>query len=305
VAHNWTADIDLTATDAATLIAQQFPSLAPVRLQPLGVGWDNAAFLVNESMVFRFPLRQAMAALLLRETEILPRLAPELPLPIPNPQYVGAPTAAYPFAFAGYPLLPGRTADQRPPSLTERAALAPVLAGFLAALHRIPVDAATRRWAPGDEITRADMVRRAPPLRDRLIANAAALDPEAIATLVAQVDDLATTPPAAATCWVHGDLYARHLLLDAANHLTGVIDWGDAHLGDPALDLSIAYSFLPAPARRTFIAAYGDADPALWRRARFRAIHYGATLTEYGTSVGDHAIKEVGLDALRFALEER
>lgn len=304
MSQQWAADIHFTAADAAALIEQHFLALAPVRLTPLGAGWDNAAFLINETIVFRFPLRQAMAALLLRETEILPRIALYLPLPIPDPHYIGAPTTAYPFAFAGYPLLAGRTADQQPPSLPERAKLVPALAGFLAALHRIPVDEETRRWAPGDEITRADMVRRAPPLRDRLTANAAALAPEEVAALIALVDDLATTPPARTTCWVHGDLYARHLLLDEANRLAGVIDWGDTHLGDPALDLSIAYSFLPAPARRAFIAAYGDTDPAIWRRSRFRAIHYGATLTEYGVAVGDHAIKEIGLDALRFALEE-
>lgn len=304
MSQEWTADIHLTATEAAWLIEQQFPALAPVRLTPLGVGWDNVALLINEALVFRFPLRQAMAALLLREVEVLPRLAPHLTLPIPNPQYVGAPTAAYPFAFAGYRLLPGRTADQQPPSPPERAALAPTLAAFLKALHRLPVDATTRIRVPGDEITRADMVRRAPQLRDRLAANAAALAPESVAQLIALVEALATTPPAPETCWVHGDLYARHLLLNEANHLTGVIDWGDAHLGDPALDLSIAYSFLPAPARRVFIATYGNTDPAIWRRARFRAIHYGAIFTEYGVTVGDHAIKEVGLDALRFALEE-
>lgn len=305
MSREWTADIHLTVAEAAVLIEQQFPALAPVRLKSLGVGWDNAAFLINEALVFRFPLRQAMAALLLRETEILPRLAPHLPLSIPNPLYVGAPTAAYPFAFAGYPLLPGRTADQQPPSLTDRVALAPTLAAFLKALHRLPIDSETRHWAPGDEITRADIVRRAPPLRDRLQVNAAALAPQVIATLITLVDDLATAPPAPETCWVHGDLYARHLLLDEADQLTGVIDWGDTHLGDPALDLSIAYSFLPPPARRIFIAAYGDIDPAVWRRARFRAIHYGAILTEYGAAVGDEAIKGVGLDALRFALEER
>jgi len=291
--------------DAAMLIGQQFPALAPVRLTTLGAGWDNAAFLINDTLVFRFPLRQALASLLLREAEILPRLTPHLPLPVPNPEYIGVPTTAYPFAFAGYRFLPGRTADQQPPSMPGRTDLAHALAKFLAALHRIPLDTETRRWAPGDEITRADMVGRAPGVGARLTANAAALAPEQVAALIALVDDLATTPPARETCWVHGDLYARHLLLDDGNRLTGVIDWGDAHLGDPALDLSIAYSFLPTQARRIFIAAFGDTDPAIWRRARFRAIHYGATLTEYGATVGDHAIKDLGLDALRFALEER
>ena len=66
-------------------------------------------------------------------------------------------------------------------------------------------------------------------------------------------EELAQTPSSdAPLCWVHGDLYARHLLLDDHKKLCGVIDWGDVHLGDRALDLSIAYSFLPAEARLCF-----------------------------------------------------
>ncbi len=301
--REWDADVQLTAEEAAALIAGQFPALAPVSLAPLGVGWDNVAFLVSERAVFRFPRRRIAAGLLAREARILPLLAPHLPRPIPAPEYIGAPTSLYPYAFAGYPFLPGRTTDRRPPARGARIPLALDLATFLKALHAIPLDAATRRWAPGDEITRADMVRRAPQVQARLIANAAALAPPAVAALCATIDDLATTPAAREPCWVHGDLYARHLLLDEADRLAGVIDWGDAHLGDPALDLSIAYSFLPAAARRAFIAAYGDADAATWRRARFRAIHYGAILAEYGAAVGDGAIRTLGVDALYFVGE--
>lgn len=302
--QQWDADIALDAAAAAALIAAQFPALAPVALTTLGVGWDNVAFLTNERVVFRFPRRQIAAGLLEREARILPLLASHLPAPIPAPQYVGTPTPTYPFVFAGYPLLPGRTADERPPTLAGRAALAGELAAFLRTLHTVPLDAATRAWAPGDEITRADMQRRAPQLIARLTANAAGLAADRIARLCATVTELATTPAAPATCWVHGDLYARHLLLDGADHLAGVIDWGDIHLGDPALDLSIAWTFLPRPARALFRARYGLADDAAWRRARFRAIHYGATLSEYGASVGDEAIRTLGLTALDLAGDE-
>ena len=43
----WDADTELSAQAAGELIAAQFPSLAPVRLELFGVGWDNAAYLVN------------------------------------------------------------------------------------------------------------------------------------------------------------------------------------------------------------------------------------------------------------------
>src|SRR5918911_1437267 len=96
----WKADVDLTPERAASLIERQFPALAPARLEPLGIGWDNAAYLVNGNLVFRFPRRQMGAGLIEREARILPLLAPHLPLPVPVPRFVGRPAGEYPFPFA-------------------------------------------------------------------------------------------------------------------------------------------------------------------------------------------------------------
>src|SRR5205807_941090 len=118
--------------------------------------------------------------------------------------------------------------------------------------------------------------------------------------LVGMVERLAKAAPHnAPPCWVHGDLYSRHLLVNESGMLCGVIDWGDVHLGDPALDISIALSFLPPKARPEFEAAYGPIDETAWDRARFKAIWYGAPLIEYGMDVGDEAIRNAGVDALR------
>src|SRR5919205_987889 len=106
----WDADIQITEDAATRLIAEQFPQLAPVQAVVLGVGWDNLALLVNARWVFRFPHREVAGDLLEREVRILPLLAPRLPLPIPVPAFAGAPTVDYPYVFAGYALLPGRTA---------------------------------------------------------------------------------------------------------------------------------------------------------------------------------------------------
>ena len=58
---------------------------------------------------------------------------------------------------------------------------------------------------------------------------------------------------------VHADLGPEHLLV-REGRLAGVIDWGDARLGDPALDYSW---LLHGP------FAFWDVDPDLRRRARF------------------------------------
>ncbi len=82
----------------------------------------------------------------------------------------------------------------------------------------------------------------------------------------------------------------------------GVIDWGDAHLGDPALDLSIALSWLPPADRPAFMVAYGDIDEATWRRARFRAIHYAINLLRFGHRTDDAAMIRLSRDAWRFSV---
>lgn len=304
--HPWQADVDLSPARARRLIERQFPALAPARIAALGVGWDNTAYLVNREYVFRFPRREVAVGLLENEVRALPRLAPRLPLPVPVPQFVGAPDDGYPYPFAGYRHLPGVTACRVEWAEPDRAACAEPLGRFLRALHRIPVDEETRRWAPGDTLGRADMARRAPALVERLREVAPLLPAGSAERAVALVERLAAAPPHAdPTCWVHGDLYARHLLVDEGHRLCGVIDWGDAHLGDPTLDLSIAFSFLPPDAREYFRHAYGPLDDAVavWDRARFRALHYVAPLVTYGTETGDDAIRRAGEDALRLAIE--
>jgi aminoglycoside phosphotransferase (APT) family kinase protein len=88
---------------------------------------------------------------------------------------------------------------------------------------------------------------------------------------------------------VHADLSARHLLFERGR-LTGVIDWGGAHFGDPARDLSIAYSFLPAAARETFFAAYGPAGDETRRLARFRAVAHEITVARRALATDDDAL---------------
>jgi aminoglycoside phosphotransferase (APT) family kinase protein len=78
-------------------------------------------------------------------------------------------------------------------------------------------------------------------------------------------------------------------MLDDAGVISGVIDWGDLHLGDAALDLAVADLVLPpgTDAASRFSSAYGDVDASTRRRARYSAIYNAALFTEYGLRSGD------------------
>lgn len=307
MAPAWDADIEIDLARAQRLIATQFPELDHLPVRLMGQGWDNCVYLVGGEIGFRFPRRTIAEQLLRNETQILPLLGSALPLRIPVPRWIGRPTAEYPHMFMGYPWLAGQSACQGAWTEQQRAALAGPLGHFLRELHTLPATAEQRTWAPGDELDRAGVARRATLLLDTIAAAPELLrhhgfDPIQVAAQLKPFQQLAL--PVAPTCWVHGDLYPRHLLVDSQHQLCGVIDWGDVHLGDAAVDLGIAWTFLPRTAHAAFCAAYGSIDAQTWERARFRAFHYGILLLEYGTAVGDAALVGLACYALRQAARQ-
>jgi aminoglycoside phosphotransferase (APT) family kinase protein len=95
---------------------------------------------------------------------------------------------------------------------------------------------------------------------------------------------------------VHGDLHLRHLLIGPDGLATGVIDWGDSCLADPALDLSLAFGAFSGAARGALLAAYGQPlDEARELRARVLALCLCAALADYGDLEGHPALRAEAL----------
>jgi len=263
----WAAEVAVDAGLASALIEEQFPQLAPAQVRTLGEGWDNAVFLVNGTWVFRFPRRAVAAPLIETELRVLPRIAPALPLPVPVPELRGSPGRRFPWTFAAHRLLPGCTADRAALTDAQRIEAAAPLGHFIRALHALSPDG-----LEGDRIRRLDAQRLRREIRGRL------------SRAPGFVDD--PVREAREEVLVHGDLHARQLLVDGGR-LCGVIDWGDAHRGDRAVDLAVAHSFLPAEGRERFRAAYGPIDEETWKLARLRAAHVSAALFSYARDIED------------------
>ncbi len=87
---------------------------------------------------------------------------------------------------------------------------------------------------------------------------------------------LGRTPPAEkrVVAFCHNDLGAEHVLVDAgANMVTGVIDWTDAAIADPAYDLALIYRDLGPEVFELTLVHYdgGRFDDANRERAAFYA----------------------------------
>ncbi|HET7400851.1 MAG TPA: phosphotransferase, partial [Usitatibacter sp.] len=190
------------------LIGSQFPGWAHLAVTPVPVdGWDHRSFRLGDTMVVRLPSAPEYAAQVAKEQRWLPTLAPLLPLPIPEPLALGAPSEGYPFPWSVYRWLDGETAATG--NVRDPQRFAAVLAGFLAALQRIdprggPAPGAHNFHRGGALATYDDEARQAiARLADSIDAGAARRLCESAVHTTWQRDPV----------WVHGDVSAGNLLV--------------------------------------------------------------------------------------------
>jgi aminoglycoside phosphotransferase (APT) family kinase protein len=256
--------VDKTAITPALvsrLVAAQFPQWAGLPVRPVELdGWDNTTFRLGEDMSVRLPSGGQYALQVDKEHRWLPVLADQLPLPIPEPLARGVPGCGYPWPWSVYRWLAGSPAAAG--LIASLSQFAADLAGFLAALYQIDP---ARGPQPGEH----NFFRGGPlavydgETRDAI----AVLGDEIDAGGAAEVWEAAL----AATwhgcpVWVHGDISVGNLLA-GQGRLSAVIDFGSSGVGDPACDVTIAWTFLSGESREVFRARL-PVDAATWARGR-------------------------------------
>lgn len=299
MSHQWEAQQIIEPPMALQLIREQFPELPVKNIRLLGAGWDNTAFIIDEQLIFRFPRREIALPLLEAEWCALPKLAPRLPLPIPIPEWKGSPTASFPWPFIGYRMIPGFTACYANLTEEQRVALAEPIAKFLSTLHATPRSMISQCHIPGDNRSRIDGSLLIPKIKKNFEELSLLGLLESKKQLESTLENLQHFRAPLGSSIVHGDFYVRHLLVDEKHHLAGVIDWGDIHLGDPAIDLAIAHSFLPARAHKLFIKAYGEISDETWTLAKLRALYSSSLLILFGHHSGDPVLMREGFRSLK------
>ena len=101
---------------------------------------------------------------------------------------------------------------------------------------------------------------------------------------------------------IHGDLVVEHLLLDdETEQLSGIIDFGDVALGDPAQDFLGFWAYgADAVARAVELYRPAQPDSTLLARSREHAIRYrlDAMLERMATSGDETSSIAAEIDAL-------
>ncbi|MGL5741584.1 MAG: hypothetical protein ACRCXC_03035 [Legionella sp.] len=82
--HAWNQSIDIDEQKAKLLIESQHP-IPVATICVLDEGWDNVVYLVNETMIFRFPLREFELVCMENEISLLPYIASQVSFPLSAP----------------------------------------------------------------------------------------------------------------------------------------------------------------------------------------------------------------------------
>lgn len=246
------------------LLVEQHPQWADLPLRPVDHGGnDHRMFRLGDDLAVRLPSAPGYVPQVAKEQAWLPRLAPHLPLRVPEVRAVGEPSGRFPAPWSVYGWLPGTPLART--GVDDPVRLAADLAGFLVALRGCDT---TGGPAPG-----LHSAFRGGPLEhwdDEVGAILDRVHGRERDVAAGLWRDALAAPFTGEPTWLHGDVSVNNLLVrDGA--LSAVLDFGCAAVGDTACDTTPVWTWLSGAAREAFRSGLG-VDDATWARGRGWAV---------------------------------
>ncbi len=229
-----------------------------------------------------------------REIGLLEVVRRYSPVPVPSPWLHAAPTDRYSAGIYAHEKIPGRPIPGVGENRKLPDSLCADVARFLSAIHRIPQSELADLSLPTDRISAGTLRRLFANAEGPIRSHAGAGWSSRLARLWPRIEaDL--SKGLSHEVLLHGDLWHTNLLTDQRfSTLTGVIDWEDAFIGDPAIDfaalISAGESFLNRVVRH-YVAATGMNRPHF--RRTIKAVIVVRLLNTLGYHVRESGTPEV------------
>ena len=227
--------------DIKALVTAKYPQFQNSDFVENKEGWANRVYIVDNAYIFRFPRNTESYNDLLRERMILPQLKKVATIAIPDFKYESLDEEKRP--FVGYPMIAGiQLTKEHLAAMTdaEQDGVARSIALFLEGLHSETLS----QFAQANGL-RHKTLDQWILFKNHVFEKAKIHLTETTCQIIEAffsefVDLMKTSAPGEAV--IHGDFSSDHILFDEHRKvLTGIIDFGDIQIGDPAFDFTGLY----------------------------------------------------------------
>jgi aminoglycoside phosphotransferase (APT) family kinase protein len=283
------------------LVDRAMPGYVGVPVRRLdSSGSTNALFRLGDNLLVRLPRQPGGSASIAKEAKWLPVIGPSLPAGVPEVVAVFEPDCDYPEHWSVVRWIDGEHPEvvtPQTPADPRRVDLAVDLAEVVQALGlaEVPSEAVgdpALRWYRGEPLATIDAVTRENIGHCRALGDFG-FDLDAAEWLWDESIRLPGAEDRPAPRWYHGDLTAENLLV-RDGRLAAVLDFGALSVGDPAIDLVLAWEVLDPPAREIFRRKLG-VDDATWLRARAWALSISLMIWYYWTTMPQRRTRSIAV----------
>lgn len=224
------------------IIKVKYPDLTIRNYYLNEIGQNNDVYVINKELVFRFPKYESGIVQLRRETEILDYISDKIHVAIPKPLYQSLQASEPGKVFMGYPIIDGEPLWNECLKVVNRdeyvKELASQLVSFLTELHAISLDNFTKKIQLKIRNPREEMQQLYENIQSKLFSY---MRKDAQLQIVKSFET-ALNGNAFSNIdlkLVHGDFGASNILWNEKTmEISGIIDFGNCGIGDPAYDFA-------------------------------------------------------------------
>ena len=245
--------------------------------------------------LLRIPRRPGLGEQIAREKSILQLVSSYLSVQVPDWKIANEELIAYPL-LDGKPALTydAETYEVYWNMEKDSPHYIPTLARVLVMLHSIPKEEVVRN---GLKITEPEQLRSEISERLHLVKSELGISIELENRYRKWLDHDALWP--GFTQFIHGDLYAGHILTHTNGHVCGIIDWSTAQISDIAQDFSGHLTVFGEESLKALISEYEKQGGKIWdtlfeqtvERAAAAPLAYGCFALETQDEVHINAAK--------------
>jgi aminoglycoside 2''-phosphotransferase len=222
-----------------------FPEIRVTDYRRIRMGWETAVLEINGKYIFRFLNLQRRWPHQQAEITLLKWIAPKLKVDVPCYEFVWLGSRTHPQKFAGYRKILGSPLMRGVFRNTQIDRLGEDFGRFVTELHSIRppgealVSGYSRKSSLDGQLKFYQLVRKLVyPLLDVEARRRAEVFWTKFIEHLSNVDFMPRL--------IHSDLSGGNLIIDTSTgRLSGVIDWGNAKVGDPARDFMGVFAVSP------------------------------------------------------------